>query len=77
MSERGSLICIVVPVTASGYYPRCACTARVSWVCVSVTQHLTSQLFVRFTNDTTCLTANEGHKFSLKMLRCRATALSL
>ena len=38
-----------------------------SWVCVSVclsvTLHLTSQMFVRLTNDTTCLTGNEGQKY--------------
>ena len=37
-----------------------------SWVCVSVclsvTQHLTSPMFVRLTNDTTYLTGNEGQK---------------
>ena len=39
-------------------------------VCLSVSEHLT--------NDTTYLTGNEGQKvlgFSLKMLRCRASAL--
>ena len=35
-----------------------------SWVvCLSVTQHLTSRMFFRFTNDTTYLTGNEGQKF--------------
>ena len=29
-------------------------------VCLSVTQHLTSPMFFRLTNDTTYLTANEG-----------------
>ena len=37
-----------------------------SWVCVSVcvsvTQHLTSPMFVRLTNDTTYLMGNEGQK---------------
>ena len=32
-------------------------------VCVSVTQHLTSPMFVRLTNDTTYLTGNEGQNF--------------
>ena len=32
-------------------------------VCVSVTQHLTSPMFVRLTNDTTYLTGNEGKNF--------------
>ena len=31
-------------------------------VCLSVTQHLTSPVFVRLTNDTTYLTGNEGQK---------------
>ena len=31
-------------------------------VCLSVTQHLTSPMFVRLTNDTTYLTGNEGQK---------------
>ena len=46
-------------------------------VCVSVTQHLTSPMFVRLTNDTTYLTPNDGQnfvRFSLKMLRCKARA---
>ena len=46
-------------------------------VCLSVTQHLTSPMFVRLTNDTTYLTGNEGQifvRFSLKMLRCKAMA---
>ena len=39
-----------------------------SWVCVSVylsvvTQHLTSPMFVRLTNNTTYLTGNEGQNF--------------
>ena len=33
-----------------------------SMVCLSVTQHLTSPMFVRLTNDTTYLTGNEGQK---------------
>ena len=32
-------------------------------VCVSVTLHLTSRVFVRLTNDMTYLTGNEGQKF--------------
>ena len=32
-------------------------------VCVSVTQHLASPMFVRLKNDTTYLTGNEGQKF--------------
>ena len=32
-------------------------------VCLCVTQHLTSPMFVRLTNDTTYLTGNEGQKF--------------
>ena len=36
-----------------------------SWVCLSVclsvTLHLTSRVFVRLTKDTTYLTGNEGH----------------
>ena len=47
-------------------------------VCLSVTQHLTSPVFFRLTNDTTYLTGNEGRKFvrfSLKILRCKARAL--
>ena len=32
-------------------------------VCLSVTLHLTSRMFVRLTNDTTYLTGNEGQKF--------------
>ena len=48
-------------------YPRRACAARVLqlgvWcVCVSVTLHLTSRMFVRLTNDITYLTGNEGQK---------------
>ena len=42
------------------------------WVCVCVTLHFTSRMFVRLTNDTTYLTGNEGQNFvrvSLKMLR--------
>ena len=35
---------------------------RVS-VCLSVTLHLTSRVFVRLTKDTTYLTGNEGQKF--------------
>ena len=31
--------------------------------CVSVTQHLTSPMFFRLTNDTTYLTGNEGQNF--------------
>ena len=43
---------------------------------VSVTQHLTSPMFVRLTNDTTYLTGNEGQKIcALKMLRCKARAV--
>ena len=34
-----------------------------SWVCVSVTLHLTSRMFVHLTNDTTYSTGNEGQKF--------------
>ena len=35
-----------------------------SWVvCLSVTQHLTSRMFYRLTNDTTYLTGNEGQIF--------------
>ena len=35
-----------------------------SWSeCLSVTQHLTSRMFVRLTKDTTYLTGNEGQKF--------------
>ena len=33
-------------------------------VCLSVTLHLTSRMFVRLTNDTTYLTGNEGTVFS-------------
>ena len=32
-------------------------------VCVSVTLHLTSRVFVRLTKDMTYLTGNEGQKF--------------
>ena len=32
-------------------------------VCLSVTLHLTSRMFVRLTNDTTYLTGNEGQNF--------------
>ena len=32
-------------------------------VCLSVTLHLTSRMFVRLTNDTTYLTGNEDLKF--------------
>ena len=32
-------------------------------VCLSVTLHLTSRMFVRLTNDATYLTGNEGQKF--------------
>ena len=34
-----------------------------SWVCVSVTLHLTSQVFVHLTKDMTYLTGNEGQQF--------------
>ena len=34
-----------------------------SWVCLSVTQHLTSRTFIRPTNDMTYLTGDEGQKF--------------
>ena len=37
----------------------CSCLS----VCLSVTLHLTSRMFVRLTNDTTYLTGNEGQKF--------------
>ena len=53
--------------------PRRACAARVT----VVVSHLTSPMFVRLTNDTTYLTANDGQnfvRFSLKMLRCKARA---
>ena len=48
--------------------PRRACVARVTLVgsvcvCVSVTPHLTSRVFVRLTNDTTYPTGNEGQNF--------------
>ena len=33
-----------------------------SWVCVSVTLHLTSLMSVRLTNDAMYLTGNEGQK---------------
>ena len=33
-------------------------------VCLSVTQHLASRMFIRPTNDTTYLTADEGQKIS-------------
>ena len=32
-------------------------------VCLSVTQHLTFQMFFHLTNETTYLTGNEGQKF--------------
>ena len=32
-------------------------------VCLSVTQHLASPMFVHLTNDTTYLMGNEGQKF--------------
>ena len=32
-------------------------------VCLSVTLHLTSRMFVRLTKDTAYLTGNEGQKF--------------
>ena len=41
-----------------GYYSSWVCVS----VCVSVTQHLTSPMFVRLTNDRTYLTGNEGQK---------------
>ena len=37
--------------------------AQRGWVCLSVTLHLTSRVFVRFTKGTTYLTGNEGQKF--------------
>ena len=36
---------------------------EVGFVCLSVTLNLTSQMFVRLTNDTTYQTGNEGQKF--------------
>ena len=49
--------------------PRRACAARVTvvgsvcvFVCLSVTQHLTSRTFIRPTNDMTYLTGDEGQK---------------
>ena len=48
--------------------PRRTCAARGygSWVCVcvclSVTQHLASRMFIRPTNDMTYLTGDEGQK---------------
>ena len=49
--------------------PRRACAARVTvvglvclCVCLSVTLHLTSGVFVRLTNDTTYATGDEGEK---------------
>ena len=63
--------------------PRRTCTARVTvvgyvCVCVSVTPHLTSRVFVRLTKDTTYLTGNEGQTFGTvfsKTFRCKARAL--
>ena len=50
--------------------PRRACAARVTvvgsvyvCVCLSVTQHLASRMFIRPTNDMTYLTGDEGQKF--------------
>ena len=43
--------------------PRVCTLVLSSWFCVSVTQHLTSAMFVRLTNDTTYLTGNEGQNF--------------
>ena len=57
--------------------PRRACAARVTVlgsVCVSVTQHLTSRIFIRATNDTTYLTGNEGQKICVvfsENVRCK------
>ena len=53
------------------FNPRRACAARVTVVgsvcvsvCLSVTQHLASRMFIRPTNDMTyLLTGNEGQKF--------------
>ena len=43
-------------------------------VCLSVTQHLTSPLFVRLTNDMTYLTGNEGQKMCA-VFKARAVRL--
>ena len=59
-------------VCVSVINPRRACAARVTvvgsvclCVCLSVTLHLTSRVFVRLTKDTTYLTGNEGQKFRM------------
>ena len=58
--------------------PQHACTVRVTvlgvcvCVCVSVTQHLTFHMIIVPQTILTFLVADEGRKFSLKMLRCEA-----
>ena len=49
-------------VIFSLFEPLRACAARVmgSWVCVSISQHLTSRTFFCLANDTTYLTGNKG-----------------
>ena len=60
--------------------PRRACAARVTVVGLFVCPlHLTSRTFVRIAISTTYSTGSEGQNFvgfSLKMLRCRARALT-
>ena len=63
-------VCIVPALPYNIINPRRACAARVTvvgllvclCVCLSVTLHLTSGVFVRLTNDTTYATGDEGEK---------------
>ena len=62
----GLLLCALPGQTWFSINHRRACAARVTVVgsvCLSVTLHLTSRVFVRLTKDTTYLTGNEGQKF--------------
>ena len=61
--DRNCRVCNVCECIVN---PRCACAARVTVVgsvCLLLSLHLTSRVFVRLTKDTIYLTGNEGQKF--------------
>ena len=53
---------MTTPAHAQEYRGKTGAHAQRGAVCLSVTQHLTSSMFVRLTNGTTYLTGNEGQK---------------
>ena len=61
VSSRGIGVVITLGAHAQRGYGSWVCVCLS--VCLSVTLHLTSRMFVRLTNDTTCLTGNEGQKY--------------